>query len=49
MKLAVIIKHPFRDHDWRVDLVDVPDDTDVSDVRTVIAFQTVTFQNNLKS
>jgi DNA replication initiation complex subunit (GINS family) len=26
-KVAVIIKHPFRDYDWRVDMVDVPEDT----------------------
>lgn len=26
MKIAVIIKHPFRDNDWRVDIMEVPED-----------------------
>ena len=26
-EVAVIIKHPFRDDDWRVDVYAVPDDT----------------------
>lgn len=26
MKLAIIIKHPYRDFDYRVDIVDVPEE-----------------------
>jgi uncharacterized protein YfeS len=36
MKYAVIIKHPYRDNDYRVDLVDVPMDTRVEDIHRVI-------------
>ncbi len=36
MKIAVIIKHPFRDFDFRVDIVDVPDETKWDDIRTLI-------------
>jgi hypothetical protein len=36
MKYAVIIKHPFRDHDYRVDVVDVSDDVSLVDVRRII-------------
>lgn len=27
MKIAVIIKHPYRDNDYRVDIIDAPEDT----------------------
>lgn len=36
MKYAVVIKHPYRDFDYRVDVVDVPDGTSVSDIKKVI-------------
>lgn len=36
MKYAVIIKHPFRDFDYRVDIVDVPTGTEMSDVQKII-------------
>lgn len=36
MKLAVIIKHPGRDFDWRVDIVDVPDNTPHEQIKTII-------------
>lgn len=36
MKIAVIIKHPYRDFDYRVDIVDVPDDTLLEDIREAI-------------
>ncbi len=36
MKIAVIKKHPFRDFDFRVDIVDVPDETKWDDIRTLI-------------
>jgi hypothetical protein len=36
MKIAVIIKHPYRDFDWRIDIVDVPEDTKWDDIRTII-------------
>lgn len=36
MKYAVIIKHPYRDHDWRVDIVDVPHDTNPAVIRRII-------------
>lgn len=26
MKLAIIIKHPYRDTDYRVDIIDVPEE-----------------------
>jgi len=26
MKIAAIIKHPYRDFDYRIDIIDVPDD-----------------------
>lgn len=35
-KVAVIIKHPFRDFDYRVDIVEVPEDTLLDDVREAI-------------
>lgn len=36
MKYAVIIKHPMRDGDYRVDIVDVPVDTPKHDIFKVI-------------
>ena len=36
MKYAVIIKHPYRDFDYRVDVVDVPTETSVADIKKVI-------------
>lgn len=36
MKYAVIIKHPHRDNDYRVDIVDVPVDTPKHDIFKVI-------------
>lgn len=36
MKYAVIIKHPYRDVDYRVDIVDVPENTHTCDIRTII-------------
>lgn len=36
MKLAVIIKHPGRDYDYRIDIVDVPQGTLYEDVRVII-------------
>lgn len=36
MKVAVIIKHPYRDYDYRVDIIDVDQDVDMAKVRTVI-------------
>lgn len=36
MKYAVIIKHPYRDNDYRVDIVDVPDDTHTKHIYHVI-------------
>jgi hypothetical protein len=39
MLYAVIIKHPYRDFDYRVDIVNVPDTTAPSDIRRVIERQ----------
>lgn len=36
MIYAVIIKHPGRDHDYRVDVVDVKDDVTIEEIHTVI-------------
>lgn len=36
MKYAIIIKHPYRDSDYRVDVVDVPEDTLRHDIFKVI-------------
>lgn len=36
MKYAVIIKHPYRDEDYRVDVVDVNDNTSPQDIKTAI-------------
>lgn len=36
MKIAVIIKNQYRDYDWRVDIIDVDEDADMSKVRTVL-------------
>lgn len=35
-KVAVIIKHPFRDFDYRIDIVEVPYDTLLDDIRNKI-------------
>ncbi len=31
-KVGVIIKHPFRDSDWRIDIYEVPIDMDNEDI-----------------
>jgi hypothetical protein len=36
MKYAVIIKHPFRDSDYRVDVVDVDANVSPIDIRKII-------------
>lgn len=36
MKYAVIIKHPFREWDYRVDVVEVSDQVTKEDIYTVI-------------
>lgn len=36
IRFAVIIKHPFRDHDYRVDLITAPEDTDMSKIKEQI-------------
>jgi hypothetical protein len=33
IKLAVIIKNPYRDYDWRVDVYEVPEGTPWEDLR----------------
>lgn len=38
-KLAVIIKHPFRDSDWRVDICEVPDDMPKNELKDYIESQ----------
>jgi len=35
-KLAVIIKHPFRDWDWRVDICEVPEDMEKHELKKYI-------------
>ena len=35
-KVAVIIKHPFRDLDWRVDIYEVPEDAEKQDIRKYV-------------
>jgi hypothetical protein len=35
-KLAVIIKHPYRDFDYRVDIIEVHEDVPYSDIRDKI-------------
>lgn len=32
IKVAVIIKHPFRDYDWRVDIIEVDEDVSNQDI-----------------
>jgi hypothetical protein len=39
VKLAAIIKHQFRDYDYRVDIIEVGEDYDVADVRKKIERQ----------
>lgn len=41
MRYAVIIKHPMRDMDYRVDIVDVPDNTQYHEIAIVIQRQMV--------
>lgn len=36
MKVAAIIKHPYRDFDWRVDILEVPDDTPTNEVKAYL-------------
>lgn len=36
MKVAVIIKHPGRDYDYRIDIVDVPVGTSHNDIENII-------------
>jgi hypothetical protein len=36
MKYAVIIKHHFRDYDWRVDIVEVSENVSPQDIKRVI-------------
>lgn len=36
MKKAVIIKHPGRDYDWRVDIVDVPEEATFEEVEKAV-------------
>lgn len=37
MKVAVIIKHPYRDHDWRIDMVEVDEKhTSEEEIRKVV-------------
>ena len=38
MKVAVIIKHPYRYRDWRIDIFDVPEDYDLSLIRNHVEF-----------
>jgi hypothetical protein len=33
MKVALIIKHPYRDYDWRVDICEVPDDMSYDQIK----------------
>ena len=35
-KVAVIIKHPFRDWDWRVDIYEVPKDAEKQDIHKYV-------------
>lgn len=35
-KVAVIIKHPFRDWDWRVDIYEVPEDAENQEIRKYV-------------
>jgi len=38
-KVAVIIKHPFRDFDWRVDVYDVPEETTRQELHNYVMSQ----------
>jgi hypothetical protein len=35
-KLAVIIKHSFRDFDWRIDICEVPEDMEKNELKKYI-------------
>lgn len=35
-KVAVIIKHPYREHDWRVDIIDAPEDISAYDITEMV-------------
>ncbi len=35
-KVAVIIKHPFRDWDWRVDIYEVPENAENQDIHKYV-------------
>lgn len=36
IKVGVIIKHPFRDGDWRIDIVKVPENLSNDEIKTQI-------------
>lgn len=38
-KLGVIIKHPFRDYDWRIDICEVPEDIQKDELKEYIESQ----------
>ena len=38
-KLGVIIKHPFRDWDWRIDICEVPDNMEKHELQKYIESQ----------
>ena len=38
-KVGVIIKHPFRDFDWRIDIYEVPEDMSHEDVHKYVMSQ----------
>lgn len=38
-KLAVIIKHSFRDWDWRVDICEVPDNVEKHELKEYVESQ----------
>jgi hypothetical protein len=35
-KLGVIIKHPFRDWDWRIDIYEVPEDMEKHELKKYV-------------
>lgn len=39
VKIAVIIKHPYRDFDYRIDMVEVDEDTPYDDIKAVIEYE----------
>lgn len=38
-KVAVIIKHPYRDFDWRVDVIEVDDTWTSEDIKAQIEYE----------